>query len=256
MRTALDEQHDVRVSQVDKEFGVGSARRLALRNLSIDIQRSKTIAIVGPSGCGKTTLLRIIAGLEMPTNGSVWRHHSLELRKSIYVHQFPRLLPWRTMLQNASLGIEMTTRLGAGHVDHIRELIDRFGLHGFEAHYPNELSGGMQQRTALIRAMACRPGLMLCDEPFSSIDFVNRLTLSATFKYQCKIDGITTVVVTHNIDEAIFLGDVVYALTGRPGTVKRFWVPQFVAGRTDAIACRRSPEFARLFEEIWSELEN
>jgi NitT/TauT family transport system ATP-binding protein len=253
--TPIDDAIDIQISGLYKEFGEGDGRRAALRDLSLEVKAGELAVVVGPSGCGKTTLLRIVAGLESATRGTVWRHPTRTIGQTTYVHQFPRLLAWRTMFQNAAIGIEMARPIGPGHLDHIQELIDRFGLSGFEGHYPAQLSGGMQQRLALIRAIACRPRLMLCDEPFSSIDFVNRLALSVTFKRQCKVDGITTVVVTHNIDEAIFLGDVIYVLSARPGSVKRVHRPVFSGGRTDAVECRRAPEFGVLFTQIWKDLE-
>lgn len=256
MTAANDEDRiDVRVTGLTKHFGVGDARRTAIRDLSLVVETGQLAVIVGPSGCGKTTLLRIIAGLDVPSEGTVWRHPARTEGRLSYVHQFPRLFPWRTMLQNAALGMELKKDITAARLEHIQDLIDQFGLRGFEAHFPAELSGGMQQRVALIRGIAASPALMLCDEPFSSIDFVNRLALSAIFKYQCNVAGITTVVVTHNIDEAIFLGDVVYVLSGRPGTVKRVHRPKFPGGRTNAVECRRTPEFIELFSAIWRDLE-
>ena len=250
-----DQNMAIAVEGVGKVFGHDDDSVEALRNVRLEVARGKTCCVVGPSGCGKTTLLRILLGMEKPTTGEVSVSEAERNRGIAYVQQAPTLLPWRTVLQNASLGLEIRGRLSGPGIEHIAEELVRYGLSGFEHRLADELSGGMKQRVELIRALESRPGLLFCDEPFSAIDFVTRLSLNSRFKKLCKLYAVTTVFVTHNIEEAMFLGDVVVVLSGRPGQVISTYRPSFSIGSEDAVACRESPEFASLFKKIWGDLE-
>ncbi len=178
-----------------------------------------------------------------------------------YVPQSASLLPWRTARQNACIGLELHSEvkkgrtLGEAHLERVNSMFEEWKLTGFEDNYPSQLSGGMIQRVALIRALISRPSLLLCDEPFSAIDFVTRLRLSTEFKSRCKLGAITTILVTHNIEEAIFLGDNVVVMSGRPGRIVHTYQPVFSRGGNNAVECRTSPEFERFFQLIWRDLE-
>jgi NitT/TauT family transport system ATP-binding protein len=177
-----------------------------------------------------------------------------------YVPQDASLLPWRTARQNACVGMELKKEAGGGslsavNLEFLDSLFDDWRLKGFEDKYPSELSGGMAQRVALIRALVSRPSILLCDEPFSAIDFVTRLRLNTEFKSLCKVRQITTVFVTHNIEEAIFLGTKVVVMSGRPGRVVSSYQPRFSKGGNNAVECRQSPEFEQLFQSVWQDLE-
>ncbi|MGK7896651.1 MAG: ABC transporter ATP-binding protein, partial [Xenococcus sp. (in: cyanobacteria)] len=165
------------------------------------------------------------------------------------------LLPWRTLLQNASLGLEIKSSINKVRNETIKHLLEQYGLAGFEQHLPNELSGGMRRRVDLVRALASEPQILFCDEPFSAIDFVTRLELNTLFKLKCKEIGVTTVVVTHNIEEAIFLGDRVAVMSNRPSRIISTHETILSVAPDDAVKSRKSPEFDELFGKIWKNLE-
>jgi len=227
-----------------------------LDSINLEVARGSLVAIVGPSGCGKSTLLKILAKLLAPTKGEAW----IDLKQIedgiAYVPQSPLLLPWRTLLQNAALGIELKGQLSSGALQSIKYRIESYGLSGFEQSLTTELSGGMAQRVALIRALESNPKVLFCDEPFSAIDFVTRLSLTTQFKKMCGVQNITTVLVTHNIEEAIFLGDKVIVMSGRPGRIIATHQPYLSVGAYDAVECRRAPEFNKLFVQIWEEMKD
>lgn len=245
---------------VAKDVGMVFTRKggslIVLDSVNLTVNRGSLVAVVGPSGCGKSTLLRILAKLLPPSKGEVWIEPKQLQGGIAYVPQSPLLLPWRTLLQNASLGLELKGQLNAAGLERIKSSIDRYGLSGFEQSVPTELSGGMAQRVALIRALESSPRILFCDEPFSAIDFVTRLSLTTQFKFMCRVKNITTVLVTHNIEEAIFLGDTVIVMSGRPGRIIATHHPKLSIGSEDAVECRRAPEFSQLFVQIWKELKD
>jgi len=246
---------DVSVSGLSKSYKRNGAGTLdVLEDLSFEVYHGELLCVVGPSGCGKTTLLRIVQGLEPPTQGTVWVNPDSIRKGSAYVQQSSVLLPWRTLIQNAALGLEVRGLLDRVSSRALYSTIEEFGLKDFEESLPGELSGGMKQRTALIRALASKPRLLFCDEPFSAVDFVTRLRLNTLFKKLCLVGGITTVFVTHNIEEAIFLGTRVIVLGGKPAHILEEYRPHLSEGAEDAVKCRSAPEFRELFERIWGDL--
>lgn len=226
----------------------------ALQDVSFSVPRGSLVCIVGPSGCGKSTLLKLLIGMLEPTSGRAWIDPARRAEGIAYIQQGTYLLPWRTLSQNAALGVEIRNDLNEPSLDRIRDEIRAFGLERFEHAYAEELSGGMKQRVELIRAVESRPAVLLCDEPFSAIDFVTRLELNTRFKKMCRIYGISTLLVTHNIEEALFLGDTVLVMSGRPGRIVGVHQPKFSSGGEDAVKCREAPEFAQLFNDVWEEL--
>lgn len=224
-----------------------------LDGLSLSFSKGRLYAILGPSGCGKSTLLRVLAGADKYKGDAVERNHSL-LERTAFIEQDTALLPWRTAFQNACLGAELRGELNDTTVQKIRDDFDLFSLRGFEDHYPDQLSGGMQQRVAIIRALQSRPDVLFCDEPFSAIDFVSRLKLSTEFKKRCRLRSRTTIFVTHNIEEAIFLADEVIILSRRPCRYLKTVLPKLSLYPDDAVKCRQSPEFGQHFDEIWQAL--
>jgi NitT/TauT family transport system ATP-binding protein len=252
--TVLSGENDIIVSDISVDY-VSRGRVIpALDQVSITVGRGEMCTVVGPSGCGKSTLLRAVLGLVPLKSGAIHLNESRVRDGIAFVQQDCPLLPWRTVIQNACLGAEIRGELNSVVVDRIRRTLVDLGLSGFEDNLPSELSGGMRQRVAIARALESSPAILLCDEPFSAVDFVGRLVLSSKFKYLCRVSGITTLFVTHNIEEAIFLGDVIVVLTGRPGGIKHVYHPQRSIGNEDALRCRKSPEFAALFQSIWEHL--
>ena len=215
----------LRIRGLRKAFAAPGGTTVALEGIDLDIERGSFVSIVGPSGCGKSTLLQIMAGLVAPTSGGVF----LEDRKVevppptvIYVfQQYTRsLFPWKTVERNVAFGLESRESLSRQAIAaRTRELIGLVKLTGFEQHYPWQLSGGMQQRVAIARALACRPAVLLMDEPFSAVDALTRVGLQELVRALWRELGLTVVFVTHDVDEGVYLSTRVVALTRAPGAV-------------------------------------
>ncbi len=250
----MDPVFDIIVEGLQKRYVDKTNEVLVLNNMNFKVERSKIFCIVGPSGCGKSTLLKILLNL-IPLDAGNIRLHPERQNRVAYIQQNTTLLPWRTLLQNASLGAEIRDELDKAALNRLMDTIREFGLEGFEHCLPNELSGGMRQRVNIISALESRPSILLCDEPFSSIDFVTRLDLSTIFKKRCSFGKMTTIFVTHNIEEAIFLGDEVAVMSGRPGHIVSIYEPNLTKNKFDAIACRENDEFQYLFKRIWLDLK-
>ena len=186
-----------------------------LREISLTIARGEFIAIIGPSGCGKSTLLNVLSGDEAPTSGSVERHGNLRM-----VYQQDGLFPWQTVGENIALGLRFLADRKERRRQ-VRELLELIRLEGFEDHYPHQLSGGMRQRVELARALAGESDVLLMDEPFSSLDYLTRLRMRGELARILEERPRTTVLVTHDIEEAAQLADRVIVLTERPARIRR-----------------------------------
>lgn len=217
-RTSLDEfaPAPVLLDAVSKSFTSSSSpggRVDVLEDVTLDIPPGEIVAILGPSGCGKSTLLRLVAGLELATTGVVCvdGHEvtGIDARCSV-VFQEPRLLPWRTVSGNVRLGI----RDGSG-ADEIEQWLDLVGLSGFGDYLPKQISGGMAQRTALARALIGHPGVLLLDEPFAALDALTRMQMQDLLVDVASRLGTTVLLVTHDVDEALYLADRVVVLGNR-----------------------------------------
>jgi NitT/TauT family transport system ATP-binding protein len=214
----------IRLSGVSHTFRGRSGTVEALRNINLTVREGEFVAVIGRSGCGKSTLLRLIAGLITPTGGEVAVADSLvtKPRRDIsMMFQRPALLPWRSVLDNVLLPAEIFGWRGEGQRERAMRLLDIVGLTDFHKRQPHELSGGMQQRVALCRALMQQPKVMLMDEPFSALDALTRQELSAELQRIHMELGATTVFVTHSIDEAVLLADRVVVLSARPGRLRR-----------------------------------
>lgn len=209
--------------------------RLALQGLDLTVEAREIVAIVGGSGCGKSTLLRLVAGLDTPTAGRVDLNGSPVTgpRPEIgVVFQEPRLMPWLTIDQNVAFGIRHLPRAEQG--SRVSEALARVGLSGYEGHWPRELSGGQAQRVALARALVGRPEVLLLDEPFSALDALTRYDLQAHLLELWAYDGPTMVLVTHDIEEALMLGDRVVVMQPNPGRVRTAVTPPLARPRDRA----------------------
>jgi NitT/TauT family transport system ATP-binding protein len=248
-------QLDVIVSGLSHQYRSDGQIVHALRGVDLSVERGDLFVIVGPSGCGKSTLLRILLGLETATSG-IARLDAARADEGIaYIPQSANLLPWRTALQNASLGLEVRGKVDRGLRANLLGEFQDYGLKGFEWTKWGSLSGGMRQKVAIICAFSRQPKILICDEPFSAIDFVSRLELLNKFKKACRVMKLTAVMVTHNIEEAIFLGNKVAVFSHRPGYVKKIYPVDLGALGYDSVKCRASPEFQRLFRQIWDDLQ-
>ncbi|MEU8815200.1 ABC transporter ATP-binding protein [Actinoplanes sp. NPDC048796] len=213
----------IRVENLSRTFTGRSGTVEALRDVSLEVADGEFVAVVGRSGCGKSTLLRMIAGLLPPTGGhiDVAGERVVKPRRDVaMMFQRPALLPWRSVLDNVLLPVQIFGWRKAEYVSRAHDLLALTGLTGFEKRLPHELSGGMQQRVALCRALIGRPRVMLMDEPFSALDPLIREELSVELQRIHMEQAPTTVFVTHSIDEAVLLADRVVVLSPRPGRVR------------------------------------
>ncbi len=200
----------------------GQGQLLALDGVGLAVGEGEFVAIVGPSGCGKSTLLRILGGLLLPTEGQVrldGRTLSSPRRQVGFVFQDVNLMPWRTVLRNVTLPLEVAHVSQARAERRARELLDLVGLAGFEGAYPRQLSGGMAQRVAIARALVADPEVLLLDEPFGALDALTREQLNLELLRIWRTRKVTAVLVTHNLREAIFMGDRVLVMCPRPGRI-------------------------------------
>lgn len=213
----------IRLSGVSRSFDGRSGRVEALRNIDLDIADGEFVAVLGRSGCGKSTLLRLVAGLLPVTAGEVTVADAPVARPRqdvAMLFQRPALLPWRTVLDNVLLPVEIFGWKRAQHRDRARQLLELAGLTGFEKRLPHELSGGMQQRVSLCRSLISQPRVMLMDEPFSALDALTREELSGELQRIHMETSATVVFVTHSIEEAVLLADRVVVLSPRPGRIR------------------------------------
>jgi len=198
-------------------------RVVALDGLDLEVQEGEFLTVVGPSGCGKTTLLNILAGLIPPTRGQILldaRPVTGPGRDRGVVFQEFAILPWRTVERNIAHGLEIQGVPRAERAATVRRFVTLIGLAGFEQKYPHELSGGMKQRVAVARTLAANPEVMLMDEPFAAVDAQTRITLQEELNAIALATRKTILFVTHNVEEAVFLGDRCCVLSRRPGRVK------------------------------------
>jgi NitT/TauT family transport system ATP-binding protein len=212
----------VNVDGVSRHFGKEGQTLIALSDVSLQIHKGQFVTLVGPSGCGKSTLLRIMAGLTAPSAGRVYFDGQQVVQPSLDVSlmlQTPTLMPWRTALSNTILPVELRGKVTPEHVSRAGRLLDLVGLNEFHKHYPKQLSGGMQQRVALSRVLVTDPQLLLLDEPFGALDEFTRERLNVELATLCARSRRTVVLVTHSINEAVFLADRVVAMGTKPGHV-------------------------------------
>lgn len=232
---------------------------LALSDISFSLKKGEFAAIVGPSGCGKSTLLSLICGLLPCTEGQI-KINGKHLKESTtnvgYMLQHDELFEWRTIYNNVILGLEVQHALTARTKKRAHELLEIYGLGGFENSRPSELSGGMRQRAALIRTLVLEPELLLLDEPFSALDYQTRLQVGDDIGQIIRNEGKSALLVTHDLSEAISLADRVIVLSSRPATIRQT-VPLIFHLEHDTPLNRRSaPEFNNYFNLIWEELND
>ncbi len=218
---------------------------VALQPVNLQILKGEFVSLLGPSGCGKSTLLRIIAGLSSSTQGSV---HIPAGDRRAFVFQDATLLPWRTVESNAHLVCELEGVDKTERHTRVAEALEMVGLAGFEKVYPRNLSGGMKMRLSLARALALRPQLFLMDEPFSAVDEITREALQDELLRIWGTEGFTSVFVTHNLYEAIYLSQRVVVMSARPGRIEKIFDIPFDFPRSPAL--RSAPEFTALSAEI------
>ncbi len=230
----------------------------ALEDINLAVEEGEFVSIVGPSGCGKSTLLSILAGLLQPSEGSViigGRNVDGSANQVGYMLQKDYLFEWRTIFENVILGLEITRALNSSTKERVLGLLETYGLLEFKDKYPNQLSGGMRQRAALIRTLAVNPRILLLDEAFSALDYQTRLAVAEDIFAIIKREKKTAILVTHDIAESISMADRVVVLTRRPGTIKKIYDITLTCNMKTPINCREAPEFRYYFNKIWKDLE-
>ena len=252
----------LRVRGVHKSFAAAGGTTVALNGIDLDVEARSFVSIIGPSGCGKSTLLQIMAGLATPTSGEVYFEQSRVQGPPsdvIYVfQQYTRsLFPWKTVERNVAFGLENKgTMSRAEIVARTRELIGLVNLTGFERHYPWQLSGGMQQRVAIARALACRPAVLLMDEPFSAVDALTRVGLQELLRSLWRELNLTVIFVTHDVDEGVYLSTRIVALSRAPAAIA-IDAPIELPVPRDQIATRALPAYldyrARLLAQLFAD---
>lgn len=231
----------------------------ALSDISFQVEEGEFTAIVGPSGCGKSTLLSILCGLLKPDQGTI-RLNGEPLQgtspKIGYMLQKDHLFEWRSIFSNACLGLEIRGKRNKEGEEKVVHLLDDYGLLPFKNARPSELSGGMRQRSALIRTLALEPDVLLLDEPFSALDYQTRLSVCDDISSIIRGTKKTAILVTHDLSEAVSVADRIIVLSQRPGRIKAVLPISFSDPELRPLERRNAPEFPGYFNQVWKCLEN
>lgn len=233
------------LKNINKTFSMDIGDYKVLENINLKVDENEIVGIVGPSGSGKTTILNILSGILKPSNGEV-----IVNGKMGYMFQKDLLFEWRTIWKNLLIGLEITKQNDKVHQNIILEKLRKYGLEDFIHNYPSELSGGMRQRIALIRTLSTNPDILLLDEPFSALDYQTRLNISNDIYEMIRSEKLTTILVTHDISEAISLCDKIIVLSNRPATIKKEIILEFPI-ELSPIERRKHSKFQSYFDEVW-----
>ena len=232
---------------VYKDFCNNRSKLKVIEDMNFSIEEGEIVSFTGPSGAGKSTILNLISRLISPTKGNVWVNGRIG-----YMFQKDHLFEWKTIYNNVLLGLEIQKSKNEQNIKQVERMLKEYGLWDFKDSYPSELSGGMRQRVALIRTLATNPDIILLDEPFASLDYLTKLKVSEDIYRIIKHERKTTIIVSHDISEAISLSDRVFVLSERPANIKKE-----VKINIDAdtpLKRRQVKQFQVYFEEIWGAL--
>ena len=241
----------ISLNNVNKTFYSISDYTEVLKDINLKVDKGEIIAIVGPSGCGKSTILNLISGLISPDSGNI-----IVDGKIGYMFQKDNLFEWRNVYKNITLGPEIKhIKENESYID---ETLKKYGLYSFKHYYPSELSGGMRQRVALIRTLILKPDILLLDEPFSSLDYQSKIIVQEDIYNIIKQEKKTTILVTHDITEAIAMADTIYVLSSRPCKVKNKYIIDLDIPKEERtpLKARSLPKFQEYFKNIWNDLTN
>ena len=251
-------ENTLSIKNITKIYQAKNGETTALDNINLNVKKGEFVSIIGPSGCGKSTLLSIIAGLEEKNTGEIYLDGkkvdgiSSEIG---YMLQKDSLLEWRTIYKNVILGLEIRGIKTKENEEYVNSLLKKYNLYDFKDKYPTQLSGGMRQRAALIRTLAVKPKLLLLDEAFSALDYQTRIMVTKDVYEILREEGITALIVTHDISESISLSDRVVVLSKRPAKIKAIHEIKFDMQNRTPINCRERPEFSKYFDTLWKELD-
>ncbi len=247
----------VEINNISMNYHSLTAETPALADISFGVQEGNFLSIVGPSGCGKSTLLNIIAGLIEPSHGNIIINrpaNNSNFLKIGYMFQKDQLFDWLTIWDNVLLGLKINHCVTDANKEMVKTLLISYNLWEFRDHHPRELSGGMRQRVALIRTLALSPEVLLLDEPFSALDYQTRLNISDEVYEIIKKEKKTTIMVTHDIAEAIAMSDEIIILSNRPAVIVKHMALEFGGNFYCPLKRREAPNFRVYFNEIWKEL--
>ena len=253
----MERNKKVKINHIFMNYHSLNFETPALNDINFSLEEGEFISIVGPSGCGKSTLLNILCGLVKPSKGEIYIDEELmnSISKKIgYMFQKDHLFQWLSVMENIKLGLKIQHKISEENLNFINSLLKNYNLWEFRNHHPNELSGGMRQRVALIRTLALKPELLLLDEPFSSLDYQSRLTVSDEISTIIRKENKTAIMVTHDISEAIAMSDRVIVLSKRPAEIKCELKLSFPP-QCSSIKRRDDPLFRIYFNSIWKELD-
>lgn len=240
------------IKNLKKIYHTPKQETLAVENFSFDLKEGEFVAIVGPSGCGKSTILSILSGLEDSSDGNfIFKNNA----KVGYMLQQDALFEWKTILKNCLLGLEINNNLTKENEEYVINLLNNYGLGDFINSYPNNLSGGMRQRVALIRTLALKPDILLLDEPFSALDYQTRLAVSDDVYKILKREKKSAIIVTHDLAEAISIADRVIVLSKRPSVIKKIYDIK-LTNKSTPIENRCAKEFAYYYDLIWKDIDH
>jgi len=248
----------VEVQNIGMKYQSLNGEITALESINFSVRNGEFVSIVGPSGCGKSTLLSIISGLLTSTTGTVLLSGEKVIGTSPkigYMLQKDHLFEWRTIYQNVMLGLEIRRMVTPEAKDRALNLLKTYGLYEFKDKYPNQLSGGMRQRVALIRTLMPDPQILLLDEAFSALDYQTRLVVNEDIYAIIKHENKTALLVTHDIAESISMSDRVILLSKRPGMIKNIYEIKLSCDNRTPLSSRETPEFPSYFQEIWKGLD-
>lgn len=240
------------VNNLKKVYHDLNGEVVAIDNVSFDVDEEEFVSIVGPSGCGKSTLLSILAGISSKSSGNIkWNKKDIVIG---YMLQTDCLFPWRTILDNALIGLEVCHKLNKESKEYVIKLLKTYGLEKFMDKYPDSLSGGMRQRVALIRTLALKPDILLLDEAFSALDSQSRLQVSEDVYKIIKNEHKTAIMVTHDINEALTLSEKVIVMSKRPSKVKIIYKINFKNERS-CLNTRKEEKYNNYYDQIWGDLD-
>lgn len=251
--TSVNSNNDIlTIKKLSKIYHTNKSEIPAIKDLNLNIKEGEFVAIVGPSGCGKTTLLSILCSLEEKSQGEII--YTQGKQKMGYMLQNDTLFPWLNILDNTLLGLKIEKNITKENIQKVTKLLETYGLKDFIKKYPNNLSGGMRQRVALIRTLATNPDILLLDEPFSALDYQTRLAVSDDVWKIIKKEKKTTIMITHDIAEAISMADRIIVLTNRPSKVKSIYTIE-MQNKQNPINNRKQKEFQYYYDKIWKDID-
>lgn len=251
--TSVNSNNDIlTIKKLSKIYHTNKSEIPAIKDLNLNIKEGEFVAIVGPSGCGKTTLLSILCSLEEKSQGEII--YTQGKQKMGYMLQNDTLFPWLNILDNTLLGLKIEKNITKENIQKVTKLLETYGLKDFIKKYPNNLSGGMRQRVALIRTLATNPDILLFDEPFSALDYQTRLAVSDDVWRIIKKEKKTTIMITHDIAEAISMADRIIVLTNRPAKVKSIYTIE-MKNKQNPINNRKQKEFQYYYDKIWKDID-